>query len=43
MMSRSLTASINGIKLAKQKLESRRLSQVALGKELEISLKTAII
>ncbi|MEG4938999.1 helix-turn-helix transcriptional regulator [Microcoleus sp. F4-D5] len=39
-MSRSLTASINGIKIAKQKLESRRLSQVAFAEELEISLKT---
>jgi len=39
-MSRSLTASINGIKLAKQKLESRRLSQVAFADELEFSLKT---
>ena len=39
-MSRSLTASINGIKLAKQKLESRRLSQVAFAEELKFSLKT---
>ncbi|MEG4811532.1 hypothetical protein QUA82_28955 [Microcoleus sp. F8-D3] len=39
-MSRSLTASINGIKLAKLKLDSRHLSQVAFAEELEISLKT---
>lgn len=39
-MSRSLTASISGIKVAKQKLENRRLSQVAFADELEISLKT---
>ncbi|MEG3899303.1 MULTISPECIES: hypothetical protein [unclassified Microcoleus] len=39
-MSRSLTASINGIKVAKHKLEKRCLSQVAFADELEISLKT---